>query len=124
MLPAGVSPARVSPPERPAAMPVGGAQERDPRLSPAVVDHPLPPARRASGRASDDEPGLEQLLLERALVTTAPTGEQEADGLLALPADRLVDGGERWIGELGDVDVVVADDREVLRGAESQGPAG
>ena len=39
--------------------------------------------------------------------------EQQADGGPALLADRLVDGGEGWVGVGGVVDVVEADDRQV-----------
>ena len=47
-------------------------------------------------------------------------GQEQADRLLALATDRLVDRRERGIHVRGEVDVVEADDADVARDVEAQ----
>ena len=47
-------------------------------------------------------------------------GQQQPDGLLALAPDRLVDGRQRRVDVLGEVDVIEADDADVAGDRQAQ----
>src|SRR5687768_4604365 len=72
--------------------------------------HLLPPNRGRRGRAPDNEPGLEPPMLRSGCVSPPDDRQEQLDGLLPLPPDRLVDCGERGIRVDRKVDVVEADD--------------
>ncbi len=78
-----------------------------------------PSPRGRSGGPADLEPELEPLLLGLAVVV-AQRGDEALDRPPAALLERLVDGREPHVGR--DLEIVEADDREVLGHVEALGP--
>ena len=82
--------------------------------------HLLLVARRRASRAADDEPRLEPPVLGLGEIPSFHDGQEQADRLLALATDRLVHRRQRGVHVLGEVDVVEADDADVVGDVEAE----